>query len=122
MGRGDQAAERRADGWGWGPATGSSAWWLRGFGGCTDRGKVVALRPQTRNKGYLEAVEAEPAGGFLHAPCAFSTPAGHCYWRLSGSFAIKGIRVIKCILRLQLQHKKNPCDLKAGIYHLLGLS
>lgn len=86
--------------------------------------KVVALRPQTRQQrlsGSAGQVKTPGEGSFLQSHCSFYTPVGHFGRHLLGSFRIKGIRVIKCILRLQLLHKRNPCDLRAGMYYLFCL-
>lgn len=84
--------------------------------------RLLLLRPRPRSKGYLDAVARRirrEVGGF-YAPTAVCTTAGRFCKHLSGSFGIKGIRVMKCILRLQLQPKRNPCYLRAQMYHLFS--
>lgn len=82
--------------------------------------KVVAFAaPRLPRRGGQAYTAGWGVGGF-YAPTAVCTPAGRFCKHLSGSFGIKGIRVMKCILRLQLQPKRNPCYLRAQMYHLFS--
>lgn len=113
MGSGEGAAEGRAGGWSWARGRWVGGWGCRlfpaaGLDTAPSGAKVVALRPpatQQRLPASAGQVKTPGRGGFLHSHRSFCTPAGH-FCRHLRSFGIKGIRVIKCILRLQLQHKK----------------